>query len=469
MFRFRAISLAAGVAFLANPAMGDPASTTPAPATPAPVAPKATPVAATVVPVSKATPPSAAPMATPAPTSVPPPPSKPATPTPTPVPVPPKPPATSPAPNPVKPATPAPAPPKTAPVPPKATPTPAPKPPAPKPASPKPEDKLAEFKTADELWAHFQALDRGPRGQGTTPAERAKAFEEFVIDLRATSELFAKKYPADPRRWEARLTADRLTQKVANAKSQADVEKLYREAAGAADAPVEIKARARLGLIQMHREALRDDLPKERVQAVEAEITSFAADYPKHDALPQLQTSRAGLWEKRDRPKAITILQELTRSDNPEVAREATAVLRFKNILREPLPLKFTAVDDSEFDLEQLRGKVVLVYFWATNSNSSVNETPAILGAYQKYREQGFEVVGISLDSNKDRLLNFLQSKNLPWPQYFDGKGMKNSISSSYAVRNLPAMWLVNKKGFVAFTDARGELDDLVGKLLSEE
>ena len=94
---------------------------------------------------------------------------------------------------------------------------------------------------------------------------------------------------------------------------------------------------------------------------------------------------------------------------------------------------------------------------------------PAVVAAYEKYRESGFEIVGISLDSNKERMLAFLTAKNMTWPQYFDGKGMRNAFSSSYAVRTLPTMWLVNKKGFVAFTDARGELEDLVKKLLAEE
>src|SRR5258707_766218 len=244
MLRIRAISLAASLAVFASQARAEPPPATPSPATPAPARPLPE---------------------TPAPTT--PAPAKPATfPTPPPNPAPL-------APTPAKPASPSATPPKTTPSPAKPTPSPAPKatPVSPKPATPKPEDVLAEkFKTADELWAHFQALERGPRGQGTTPAERAKAFQEFVIDLRATAELFAKKYPADPRRWEARLTADRLTQRVANGKSQAEVEKLYREAAGAPDAPAEIKARARLGLIQMHREALKDDMPKEKVQAVDA-------------------------------------------------------------------------------------------------------------------------------------------------------------------------------------------------------
>lgn len=379
------------------------------------------------------------------------------------------------------PATPAPAPATPKPVaatppPPKpATPAPAIKPPAtpptssPKPATPKPEDKLAEFKTADELWAHFQALERGPRGQGTTPAERAQAFQEFVIDLRATAELFARKYPADPRRWEARLTADRLTQRVANAKPQAEVEKLYRETAKAADAPAEIKARARLGLIQMHREALKDEMPKEKVLAVEAEIVSFAADFPKHDTLPTLQTSRAALWEKRDHARAMTILEDLTKNEHAEVAREAAAQLRFKTIQREPLPVAFTAVDGTPFDLAAQRGKVVLIYFWTGTSATCATDMPGIVALYEKYREQGFEIAGICHDTNRDRALAFVQEKKMTWPQFVDGKGPRNPVSSTYAVRAVPTMWLVNKKGYVAYTDTRGELEELVKKLLATE
>jgi peroxiredoxin len=442
MSRFRAIPLAASFILFVRLLAAEPPPATPVPAkstTPAPALATPTPGK----PVTPVPPPSTPVPAKPA--ATPPASPKPATPPATPAPA--KPPAATP--PPAKLASPAPSPVKATP-------------------PPKPEDKLAEFKTADELWAHFQALERGPRGQGTTPAERAKAFQEFVIDLRATAELFAKKYPTDPRRWEARLTADRLTQKVANAKPQAEVEKLYREAAAAPDAPMEIKARARLGLIQMHREALKDEMPKERVQALEKEIVAFATDFPKHETLAALQTSRATLWERRDAAKAMTILEELAKNENTDVAKEATAQLRFKNIQRDPLPLKFTAVDGSEFDLAALRGKVVLVHFWA-NTPPCLADLPTVRAAYEKFHDSGFEVVGISHDTNKDRLLAAVADKNLTWPQYFDGKGVRNAISSSYALRVVPAMWLVNKKGFVAFTDARGELEDLVKKLLAEE
>ncbi|MEA3209746.1 MAG: hypothetical protein QOE70_2803 [Chthoniobacter sp.] len=329
-------------------------------------------------------------------------------------------------------------------------------------------DKLAEFKTADELWAHFQALQRGPRGQGTTPEARAKAFQEFVTEVCATGERFVALYPADPRRWEARLTAARLSQRVAKGKSQAEVEQLYREAAAAPDAPVEIKARARLGLIQMHREGVKEDTPKEKVTALDAEIVAFANDFPKNDALPELQTARAALWEKRDAARSLMLLEELARGANPEVARQAAAQLRFRNIRKQPLALKFTALDGSEVDLEQMRGKVVLIDYWATTNGPCVADTPTKIATYEKLHDKGFEIVGISLDSDKERLLKFINEKNLPWPQYFDGKAFRNAISSSFAIRSIPAMWLINKEGYVVSTDARGELEELVTKQLAE-
>lgn len=330
------------------------------------------------------------------------------------------------------------------------------------------EDKLAQFKTADELWAHFQNLQRGPRSQGNSPEERAKVLQEFVIELRATAERFAATYPTDPRRWEARITAARLTQKLPGPKPKEDVEKLYQDALTGSDTPNDIKILARLALIQMHREALKDDSPKEKVNDVEAEIISFIRDFPNHDEVPRLEISRAGLWEKRDQARAMILLGDLAKSANQAVAREASAQLRWRNLKKQPLSLKFNAVNSQPVDVEKLRGKVVLIVFWSTTHGGSVNELMKLVPLHEKLKDKGFEIVGITFDSNKDRLQAFLQEKNLAWPQYFDGKGFKNEIAAQYALRSIPAMWLVDKKGMVVSTDPKNKLEEQVTKLLSE-
>ncbi|MCE0498901.1 MAG: TlpA family protein disulfide reductase [Methylacidiphilales bacterium] len=131
-----------------------------------------------------------------------------------------------------------------------------------------------------------------------------------------------------------------------------------------------------------------------------------------------------------------------------------------------PLDLKFTAVDGSQVDLANLRGKVVLIDFWATWCPPCRGEVPNVVAAYQKYHGQGFEVIGISLDQDKDALLAFTKQNGMVWPQYFDGQGWNNSVSSRFGIDSIPAMWLVGKDGKVATMDGRDDLAGQVEKLL---
>ncbi|MBK8036103.1 MAG: TlpA family protein disulfide reductase [Verrucomicrobiaceae bacterium] len=140
---------------------------------------------------------------------------------------------------------------------------------------------------------------------------------------------------------------------------------------------------------------------------------------------------------------------------------QAAAALKSK-----PLDLKFTAVDGREVDLSKMRGKVVLIDFWATWCGPCVAELPNVKKAYKDLNPKGFEIIGISLDSDKAELEAFVKKEEMGWPQYFDGKGWKNDISSLHGINSIPAMWLVNKEGMVVDTNARDGLAEKVATLL---
>jgi len=131
-----------------------------------------------------------------------------------------------------------------------------------------------------------------------------------------------------------------------------------------------------------------------------------------------------------------------------------------------PLVLKYTAIDGTAVDLANLRGKVVLVDFWATWCPDCRKEVPDVVSAYKKYHEQGFEIVGVSLDKHKDALFAFTKKHGMVWPQYFDGKGWDNEISRGFGIREIPTTWLVGKDGKVIVTDTSGHLDDQIVKAL---
>jgi thiol-disulfide isomerase/thioredoxin len=132
-----------------------------------------------------------------------------------------------------------------------------------------------------------------------------------------------------------------------------------------------------------------------------------------------------------------------------------------------PLDLKFTSVDGKAIDLSKMRGKVVLIDFWATWCPPCRGEVPNVVAAYNKYHDKGFEILGISLDQDKDALLAFTNAHGMVWPQYFDGKGWDNDVSSSFGINSIPTMWLIGKDGKIITTNARDDLAGQVEKALA--
>jgi thiol-disulfide isomerase/thioredoxin len=132
-----------------------------------------------------------------------------------------------------------------------------------------------------------------------------------------------------------------------------------------------------------------------------------------------------------------------------------------------PLDLKYTAVDGSSVDLSKMRGNVVLVDFWATWCPPCRGEVPNVVAVYKKYHDKGFEIVGVSLDQDKDALLAFTKQNGMVWPQYFDGKGWDNEVSSKFGIQSIPAMWLIGKDGKIITENAREDLAGQVEKALA--
>jgi peroxiredoxin len=120
--------------------------------------------------------------------------------------------------------------------------------------------------------------------------------------------------------------------------------------------------------------------------------------------------------------------------------------------------------------LKDYRGKVVLLDFWAAWCNPCRMEMPNVIGIYNDLHKQGFEIIGISLDNEKEKFQNFIQDNKMEWPQLYDGKYWMSDYAKLYAVSSIPATFVIDKKGNIRFKNVRGEqLREAVQQLLDEK
>ena len=153
----------------------------------------------------------------------------------------------------------------------------------------------------------------------------------------------------------------------------------------------------------------------------------------------------------------------ISRIEKDAVAAAETAVGKSFPAFKE------TATDGSTVDLSAYRGKIVLVDFWATWCGPCVGELPHVKEAYDKYHDKGFEIIGVSLDQDGDKLAAFTKEKQMAWPQIFDGKGWESKLAQAYNIRGIPATFLLDRDGKIAAKDLRGDALSLkIGELLAK-
>ncbi len=203
-------------------------------------------------------------------------------------------------------------------------------------------------------------------------------------------------------------------------------------------------------------------------------VEPFLTRYPKDERGVQLLALVLD-DASADPALRISICRRMaTHYSETHFGKYALGMIRQTENVGKPFKLSFNDVMTGRpVSIAALRGKVVVIDFWATTCVPCVAELPHMKELYAKYHERGVEFVGVSLDQPEDAgglkaLRTFIQKHEIPWPQYYQGNGYDSEFSRSWGIGSAPTLFIIDKAGRLHSTEARGRLDRLIPQLLDK-
>jgi thiol-disulfide isomerase/thioredoxin len=324
---------------------------------------------------------------------------------------------------------------------------------------------------ADALadWQQIEAMEKqGPGQQWQTSDEARTGTLDYLAKQEQTLRMFIATYPGDAHEPDAKM---RLAHLLA---TRADLEENPAERR-AADAMLdELEAEPGMKGRRADVEFARVSIYMQRVDALTGtnrgtlleKARTFAREFPDDHRVASLLAEVASAFE--DEPAtAHTLLEEaLPKAGTTELKQRITDDLKRLGLVGKTLPMQWDALDGSQVNLQSLRGKVVLIYFFASWSGPSMAGLDWVRQLAAQYPAESVQALGICLDKDPVAVPAMLSDHQITWPVYCDGHGWEGGLVRSLGINELPELWIVDANGVLLTLDAKDDAPGLIQKAM---
>ncbi|HEX8296577.1 MAG TPA: TlpA disulfide reductase family protein, partial [Chthoniobacteraceae bacterium] len=199
-----------------------------------------------------------------------------------------------------------------------------------------------------------------------------------------------------------------------------------------------------------------------------AAARKFHLAHPADRRIGSLLTEVATLFDDQPKVKTELLRQADSAATEPGLKRRIADDLRRVDLLGQPLALGFTSLKGEAIRLEDFRGRVVLIVFFADFSPPSTQMLAKIRETLAALKKEPIAVLGVNLDPERRTAESAVKAAEIAWPVAFDGKSWEGELVRSLSVNALPTVWLVDKRGVLRSINAVADPLTQIRPLLRE-
>jgi thiol-disulfide isomerase/thioredoxin len=326
---------------------------------------------------------------------------------------------------------------------------------------------------ADSAW---QVILEQAGGPGTRFADQAAAMAAARAHLEKQETAlrdFIHRFPADPRNYSAQI---RLAA-VLSARSRmtgppslrVEAGKILEDLENDPVTPAPIKADAAFARVSQSMEDIARHADPAARDGLLRTLRTFDAAHPADRRFAGLLAEVATLYDDDPAQKSALLTEAAARAPDAALSKRIADDQKRLALLGHPLDARLQPWEGgAPVDLSALRGKVVVILFWASWSMPALHELAVLEQAAPGCKDLPVAFLTVSLDQDRAALAATIKAANLTWPVHCDFRGWEGDLVRSLGINTLPTVWILDRAGNLTTLNARGQEPELIRAALTK-